>query len=155
MTAASQAYKPVPLPPGTGMRERRISRLADLVGTPLRNELDVVRQVERGLSPQIIERLVDQGLTRKELAFVVPARTLTHRIQKGERLSRDESERSLRLASLLILAEQVLGQEAAAGWLRQPLRRFDGASALETAQTEQGARLVEALLLQIDEGYVA
>jgi uncharacterized protein (DUF2384 family) len=45
---------------------------------------------------------------------------------QGEQLSRDESERGVRLANLLLLAEQVLGeQDIATAWLRQPLQRFD------------------------------
>ncbi|WP_158020784.1 antitoxin Xre/MbcA/ParS toxin-binding domain-containing protein [Chromobacterium sphagni] len=135
--------------------ERR-SRQSDLLGQPVCTDYDIVKVVANGLDPGVITRLTNEGLTRRELEFVIPPRTLTHRIKNGERLSTDESERSVRLVNLLLQAEQLLGgKEAATAWLRQPLRRFDGRSALEVARTEQGARLVEELLIQIEEGYVA
>ncbi|MEO2217001.1 antitoxin Xre/MbcA/ParS toxin-binding domain-containing protein [Chromobacterium vaccinii] len=132
----------------------RFARLSRIIGQRVRSDLEVARYVANGADTGLIDHLADEGLTRKELEFVIPARTLSHRIKKHEKLSRDESERGVRVASLLVLAQQVLGEEAT-GWLRQPLRRFDDASPLEMAQTEQGARLVENLLVQIDEGYVA
>ncbi|PXX51011.1 MULTISPECIES: antitoxin Xre/MbcA/ParS toxin-binding domain-containing protein [Aquitalea] len=134
----------------------QLDGLAKLLGQPLHSELELANSVADGLSTSLITNLGKAGLSRSELSFVIPERTLSHRIRKGEQLSRDESERGVRLANLLLLAEQVLGeQEIATAWLRQPLQRFAGASPLDTARTEQGARLVEALLLQIDEGYVA
>ncbi|MCD4486547.1 DUF2384 domain-containing protein [Chromobacterium vaccinii] len=132
----------------------RFARLSRIIGQRVRSDLEVARYVANGADTGLIDHLAGEGLTRKELEFVIPARTLSHRIKKHEKLSRDESERGVRVASLLVLAQQVLGEEAT-GWLRQPLRRFDEASPLEMAQTEQGARLVENLLVQIDEGYVA
>ncbi|MBM2885972.1 hypothetical protein BI343_10400 [Chromobacterium amazonense] len=149
-------FKPSPsaLPEQPSGPALRFARLSRIIGQPLQSDLEVARYVANGADTGLIEQLTGQGLTRKELEFVIPARTLSHRIKKHEKLSRDESERGVRIASLLALAQQVLGEEAT-GWLRQPLRRFDNASPLEMAQTEQGARLVENLLIQIDEGYVA
>ncbi|WP_434631336.1 antitoxin Xre/MbcA/ParS toxin-binding domain-containing protein [Chromobacterium sp. CV08] len=143
-----------PLPEQPRALALRFARLSRLIGQPVHSDLELARYVANGANPDLIECLIIEGLTRKELEFVIPARTLSHRIKKQERLSRDESERGVRVASLLALAQQVLGEEAT-GWLRQPLRRFDGESPLTLAQTEQGARLVENLLTQIDEGYVA
>ncbi|MDF0607031.1 MbcA/ParS/Xre antitoxin family protein [Neisseriaceae bacterium TC5R-5] len=148
-----QTNEPRPVRYGSSAR---LAELSKLVGKTLHSELELANYVSNGITPDIIGNLATEGLTRKELAFVIPERTLTHRIQKGELLSRDESERGIRLANLLLLAEQVLGdKKLATEWLRQTKKRFDGATPLETAKTEQGARLVEALLFQIDEGYVA
>ncbi|GGY23336.1 antitoxin Xre/MbcA/ParS toxin-binding domain-containing protein [Paludibacterium paludis] len=140
----------------TPARAARYTRLSKLIGHSVHSDLDVATCVAQGVEPILIDHLTREGLTRKELEFVIPARTLAHRIARKESLSRDESERGVRIANLLVLAEQVLGgAQAATDWLRHPLVRFGGATPLETARTEQGARLVENLLTQIDEGYFA
>lgn len=147
---------PIPMFKPQTVHARRYARLSTLIGHTVHSDLDVVTYVAKGAKTKLIDLLTHEGLTRKELEFVIPKRTLTHRIEKKELLSRDESERGVRVATLLVLAEQVLGDaKAATTWLRQPLTRFAGATPLETAKTEQGARLVETLLTQIDEGYFA
>ena len=133
-------------------------RLTQLLGAskPLRGDHDVAAFVRTCVRPEAIGHLAQAGLGRRHLATVVPPRTLTHRRQRHERLSRDESDRAVRLARIVALAETVLGDRAAAiGWLSTPKRRFDGASPLDTAESEAGARLVEDLLWQADEGYFA
>ncbi|WP_168209795.1 antitoxin Xre/MbcA/ParS toxin-binding domain-containing protein [Chromobacterium paludis] len=152
LTLFSPDFSALPEQPRTP--SRRFARLSRLIGHRVHSDIELARYVANGADTSLIDQLAGEGLSRKELEFVIPARTLSHRIKKHEKLSRDESERGVRMASLLVLAQQVLGEEAA-GWLRQPLRRFDEQSPLQLAQTEQGARLVENLLIQIDEGYVA
>ncbi|MBL3940451.1 DUF2384 domain-containing protein, partial [Bacteroides thetaiotaomicron] len=46
-------------------------------------------------------------------------------------------------------------QDKAMAWLRNGLQRFGGRTSLDMASTEHGARLVEEVLTQIDEGYFA
>jgi len=87
---------------------------------------------------------------------VVPRRTLTHRRARREALSRDESDRAVRLARLAALAEQVFGDpERSWRWLRAAKRQFQGRTPLQLMATEAGARLVEELLYRIDEGMAA
>ncbi|TAN55851.1 MAG: DUF2384 domain-containing protein [Betaproteobacteria bacterium] len=133
-------------------------RLTQLLAAhkPLRGDRDVAAFVRAGVRPEAIEHLARAGLGRRDLASVVPPRTLTHRHRRRERLSRDESDRAVRLARLVALAETVFGDRSAAlAWLSTPKRRFDGATPLEAAASEAGARLVEDWLWQADEGYFA
>lgn len=133
-------------------------RLTQLLAArkPLRGDRDVAAFVRTGVRPEALGHLARAGLGPRHLATVVPPRTLTHRRQRRERLSRDESDRAVRLARIVALAEAVFGDHAAAmAWLSTPKRRFDGTSPLDTAASEAGARLVEDALWQADEGYFA
>jgi uncharacterized protein (DUF2384 family) len=46
-------------------------------------------------------------------------------------------------------------RESALEWLRAPKRRFEGRTPLEMLRTETGGRLVDQMLIQIDEGMIA
>jgi len=122
-----------------------------------RSDQDLVRLVEKGLPISALDGLRDSGLTDDELyTLVVPRRTLTHRRARREALSRDESDRAVRLARLAALAEQVFGDpERSWRWLRAAKRQFQGRTPLQLMATEAGARLVEELLYRIDEGMAA
>lgn len=86
----------------------------------------------------------------------MPRRTLTHRRARREALSREESDRAVRLARIAALAEYVFGDPKRAWrWLRASKRQFHGSSPLQLMATEAGARLVEELLYRIDEGMAA
>lgn len=137
---------------------RLFKRLQQMLGVHgLRSDQDLVRLVEDRLATGAIERLVQSGLTDDEIyALIVPRRTLTHRRARHEPLSRDESDRAVRLARLAALAEQVFGDRPRAWhWLRASKRQFKGRSPLQMSGTEAGARLVEELLYRIDEGMAA
>jgi putative toxin-antitoxin system antitoxin component (TIGR02293 family) len=123
----------------------------------LRSDQDLVRLVEERLPVQTIVSLAAHGLTDAELYdLVLPRRTLTHRRAKREPLTREESDRAVRLARVTALAEEVFGDDEKAGrWLRKPKRRFDGRTPLQLLATEVGARLVEEALYQIDHGLAA
>lgn len=123
----------------------------------LRTDQDLVRLVEDGLGTNAIEELRRSGLTDDEIySLIVPRRTLTHRRARREALSREESDRAVRLARLAALAEHVFGDaERAWRWLRAPKRQFAARSPLQFMATEAGAHLVEELLHRIDEGMAA
>jgi putative toxin-antitoxin system antitoxin component (TIGR02293 family) len=132
-------------------------RFEDLLGTRAPSEQKIVRLVESGLPLNVVNRLVQRGLTKKEVfEVVIPARTLKHRKSKRQPLSREESERAVRAARILARADAVLGDEASAlAWLRSPKKRFEGRAPMEMLATEPGGRLVEEMLIQIDEGMFA
>lgn len=135
-----------------------LTRVQGILKTPrLRSDQDLVRVVEARLPTNVIDRLRDCGVTDEEVyALVVPRRTLTHRRARREALSRDESDRAVRLARVAALSEQVFGDaERAWRWLRAPKRQFRGRSALQLLATEAGARVVEELLYRVDEGMAA
>jgi putative toxin-antitoxin system antitoxin component (TIGR02293 family) len=135
-----------------------LKRVQEILQTPrLRSDQDLVQAVEERLSTDAIEGLRRSGVTDEEVyALVVPRRTLTHRRARQEALSRDESDRAVRLARTTALAEQVFGEsDRSWRWLRAPKRQFRGRSPLQLLATEAGARLVEELLHRVDEGMAA
>ncbi len=127
------------------------------LGAPAESEQKVVRLVEGGLPTKVIDHLVERGLTRREVFdVIIPLRTLKHRRSRHQPLSKEESERVVRAARVLARAQAVLGDEQAAlEWLRAPKRRFEGRAPLQMLSTEAGGRLVEQMLIQIDEGMFA
>jgi putative toxin-antitoxin system antitoxin component (TIGR02293 family) len=137
---------------------RLLKRVQDILGAQrLRSGQDLVRIVEERLALDAIDGLRQSGVTDEEIyALVLPRRTLTHRRTRGDALSREESDRAVRLARTLALAEQVFGDaERAWRWLRAPKRQFTSRSPLQLLATEVGARIVEELLYRIDDGMAA
>ena len=135
-----------------------LKRVQEMLGVRrLRSDQDLVRLVENRLATGAIDGLRRSGLTDDEIySLIVPRRTLTHRRARREALSRDESDRAVRLARIAALAEQVFGDSTRRwNWLRAEKRQFDGRSPLQVMVTEAGARLVEELLYRIDEGLAA
>jgi putative toxin-antitoxin system antitoxin component (TIGR02293 family) len=121
---------------------------------PPATEAEVLRVVERRLLPSVIKRLTVLGLTRTEIEeAVIPSRTLQHRRSRRERLSVEESDRVLRVVRVLSSAETLYGsRDRALAWLRRPHPRLEQRSPLSLLRTDTGSRIVEELLLQIDEG---
>jgi putative toxin-antitoxin system antitoxin component (TIGR02293 family) len=135
-----------------------LKRVQEMLGVhALRSDQDLVRLVEDRLPTGAIAGLRRSGLTDEEIySLVVPRRTLTHRLARRESLSRDESDRAVRLARIAALAEHVFGDGGRAWhWLRAAKRQFKDRSPLKLTATEAGARLVEELLYRIDEGMAA
>jgi putative toxin-antitoxin system antitoxin component (TIGR02293 family) len=126
------------------------------LGTPTESDEKIVRLVQRGLPTSVVNHLLQRGLTRNEVFdIVIPLRTWKHRKGRHQPLSVEESERAVRTARILARAQAVLGDEKSAlDWLRMPKRRF-GRAPLQMLSTESGGRLVEQMLIQIDEGMFA
>jgi len=123
----------------------------------IRSGEDLAVLVEKRLSPTAVKSLVRGGMSDAEVyQLIVPRRTLAHRIAKHQLLSKDESDKAVRVARITAMAEQVFGEsERAWRWLRKPKRRFDGKTPVEMLATEAGARLVEEMIVQIDYGLFA
>jgi len=117
-------------------------------------EAEMLRIVEGKLAPTVIKRLISLGLQRAEVdAVIIPLRTLQHRRSRREKLTVEESDRVLRVTRILSLAGSVYGsRERALAWLRKPHPRLDGRAPLSFLNTDTGSRMVEELLVQIDEG---
>jgi putative toxin-antitoxin system antitoxin component (TIGR02293 family) len=115
---------------------------------------DLLRIVEHQLSPSIIQRLPVLGLERAEIdALVIPARTLQHRRSRHEMLTVEESDRVLRMVRVLSQAEKVYeSRERALAWLRRPHPRLEGRAPISLLKTDTGSRIVEEMLIQIEEG---
>ncbi len=129
--------------------------IGEWLGVPVpKTDQQMLEMVERQLSTSAINRLVALGITRTEIdTLVIPLRTLQHRRSRREKLTVEESDRVLRLARLLSQAESLYGsRDRALAWLRRPHPRLGGRTPLEMLKTDTGSRLVEELLVQIDEG---
>jgi putative toxin-antitoxin system antitoxin component (TIGR02293 family) len=123
----------------------------------LKSDSDLVTLIEERLPVASISALIEHGVLEKEIySVIVPRRTLQHRRARKERLSREESDRAVRLARLAALNEKVFGdREAGLHWLRSPKKRFHGRTPMAMIETEAGSRLVEEALYLIDEGMAA
>jgi putative toxin-antitoxin system antitoxin component (TIGR02293 family) len=118
---------------------------------------DLVHLIRRGLPVGTVQFVLDSGrLTASELdQIVLPRKTLAHRIRLGT-LTPEQSDRLMRVARLLALAEETFGNQQKAGtWLRRPTSVFAGERPLDLLDTDEGAREVEALLGRISHGIAA
>ena len=123
----------------------------------IRSDKDFALLVEKRLAATAIQSLVRGGLFSAEVyQLIVPRRTLAHRIARHQPLSREESDRAVRVARISTMAERPLHDAGKAWpWLRKPKRRFEGNTPLEMLATEAGARLVEEKILQFEYGMAA
>ncbi len=134
-----------------------LSNVGQWLGTQPNSEFDLARLAEDGLPTDIVRVMTDHGLTTKEVhSLVIPERTLKHRRSRKERLSCEESDKAIRTARVLAQAQSIFGnQEKALLWMRQAKKRFGGRTPLDLLSREAGGRLVEEMLIQIDEGMFA
>ncbi len=122
----------------------------------LTSEMDVVKLVHNRLPVSVVDRLLAEGVTKQEIDVIAPPRTLAHRRANAESLTVEESDRAVRLARIVAQSESVFGsKDKAMGWLRRPMKRFEGGTPIEMLTTEVGSRLVEEALVQIDVGFFA
>lgn len=128
--------------------------LTNYLGLAAQSEFQVAELVEKGLPLESIPLLKEKGLTFTEISeVVISPRTLKHRKARSERLSNEETDRVVRVARIVSLAEQVFkNHEKGLAWLRTPDERMQGRTPLSLLHTESGGRVVENLLWQIDDG---
>jgi len=124
------------------------------VGLKAVSDLELALLPEKGLPLKAIQSLKDQGLTFTEISeIVISPRTLKHRKSRKEKLSSVETDRALRMARIVDLADRVFGSRAKALlWLRSADDRLDHRTPMQMLVNESGGRLVESMLWQIDEG---
>ncbi len=130
--------------------------IGDWLGVkPPMTQAAVLGIIEQQLDPPVIQRLFEMGMSRDEVhSVIIPARTLQHRRSRNERLTVEESDRVIRALRVLSAAEGVYeSRERALQWLRRVNPRLNGRSPISLLKTDTGARIVEELLGQIDEGY--
>jgi putative toxin-antitoxin system antitoxin component (TIGR02293 family) len=142
----------------TGSPPGLYSRLGGKLGVArIRSDRDLASLVEKRLPSTAIKSLVRGGLSDAEVyQLIVPRRTLAHRVANHQSLSKEESDKAVRVARITAMAEQVFGESARAWrWLRKPKRSFFGKRPIEMLATEAGARIVEELIFQIDHGLAA
>lgn len=124
-------------------------------GHRLSSELDWTEAIEEGLPTEALEAAMDQGsLSWKDIGeLVIPRRTFSHRKEKGQPLTSEESDRLVRLLRAVAKAKETFqNEEKAERWLRKENRALGGRTPLEVLKTESGARLVENVLGRIGHG---
>jgi putative toxin-antitoxin system antitoxin component (TIGR02293 family) len=134
------------------------ARLGGKLGiAQIRSDRDLASLVEKRLPATAIRSLVRGGLSDAEVyQLIVPRRTLAHRVAKHQSLSKEESDKAVRVARITAMAEQVFGEpDRAWRWLRKAKRSFGGKTPIEMLATEAGARLLEEMIVQIDDGIAA
>ena len=129
---------------------------AKLIGVQVKNSVELVKHVEKGLSFTAVEALQKQmDLAAKEMALLldIKFRTFLRRKEAG-RLQPAESDRVLRTSRLFARAKDLFegDQAAARGWLMTSQRALGGAIPLEIAKTEVGAREVERIIGRLEQG---
>jgi putative toxin-antitoxin system antitoxin component (TIGR02293 family) len=130
---------------GTKILKKDIGNAADLVGL-----------IREGLPAEILPALADGlSMDRKAVAQAVgiTERTLSRRLSKGSRLSAIESDRTVRLARILALTTETLGDMGKASqWLKTPNRALDGQTPFNLLDTDAGVQSVETILGRIAYG---
>jgi putative toxin-antitoxin system antitoxin component (TIGR02293 family) len=95
-------------------------------------------------------------LTLKELAGALDLSSRSLQRRRRGRLARFESDRLYRLARLLALAHESLGDTARASrWFKRTNRALGGVAPIAAIDTELGARQVEHLLGRIAYGGIS
>jgi len=124
----------------------------------LTSEKDMREAIRLGFPPAVVGELMRaSGLSLKELASALDLspRSLQRRRRSG-RLARYESDRLYRLARIIALADEFLGdRERALRWLKHPNRALGGMPPVEALDTELGARQVENILGRIAYGGIS
>jgi putative toxin-antitoxin system antitoxin component (TIGR02293 family) len=130
------------------------AHLGPLIGIAPTSDFNLAEIVESGLPLASLTQLRERGLTATELSdIVISPRTLKHRKARNEPLSQEETDRAVRVARIVALAEDVFGNhDKALLWLRSPDDRLASRTPLNMLQTESGGRLVESMLWALDEG---
>jgi putative toxin-antitoxin system antitoxin component (TIGR02293 family) len=128
-----------------------------LIGVNVRSEADLIEVLDRGIPVDALSELTKGGLSAEEVErLIIPRRTLSHRKARSQSLNRSESERALRVASILAHAEQTfVNRDKAHIWLRRPTSALGGRRPIDLLDCETGGRLVEQLLYRIGHGIAA
>ncbi len=128
------------------------------LGRALASESHLREAIREGFPPRVVAELMHaSGLTLKELAGALDlsARSL-QRHRRAGRLASYESDRLYRLARIVALADEYLGDhERALRWLKRSNRALGGLAPVSVIDTELGARQVENLLGRIGYGGIS
>jgi putative toxin-antitoxin system antitoxin component (TIGR02293 family) len=134
-----------------------VPQLFDLIGLEPCSQVNLAKMIDSGLPLGVISALKEAGLTATEISEIITSpRTLKSRKTRNEPLSLKESDRVVRLARIISQADGVFAsRDKALLWLRTPDDRLDGCPPLKWLVSGAGARVVESLLQQVDDGIYA
>ncbi|MFZ0803523.1 MAG: antitoxin Xre/MbcA/ParS toxin-binding domain-containing protein [Terriglobales bacterium] len=128
-----------------------------VLGRTLRSDDDLREAIREGFPHAVLTELMQaSGLTLKELADALDLSSRSLQRRRRGRLARFESDRLYRLARVLALARESLGDETRASrWLKRTNRALGGVAPIAAIDTELGARQVESLLGRIAYGGIS
>jgi putative toxin-antitoxin system antitoxin component (TIGR02293 family) len=114
----------------------------------------VHEDIVRGIEARKVKALIDRGvLNAKQVYRVVPERTFNRRLANGEALKPSESDAIARLLRIVETARKIFGDAEFAGkWLTLPNPVLKERIPIQLAETDAGAREVEAALLHFAYG---
>jgi putative toxin-antitoxin system antitoxin component (TIGR02293 family) len=119
---------------------------------------EVIASIRKGLPISVVSTLTaNLGIPSLELTKKLGLSKATfHRRQKTGRLTADESDKAVRYSRLFSQAVETMeSKEAARQWLSSPQIGLGGATPLDYAETEAGAREVANLLGRIEYGVIS
>lgn len=120
------------------------------------SRMAMAKEIKTGIAFHHLENLrASSLLSNEELAEVIAVspKTISRRSKTGI-LSPTQSEHLVRFGMLVDQAHGLFegDEQAARRWLRQPNPVLGGATPLETAETELGAKEVSELIVRLDHG---
>jgi putative toxin-antitoxin system antitoxin component (TIGR02293 family) len=117
---------------------------------------ELVDLVREGLPAETLPWMAEElSLDRSTVARVagISGRTLSRRLATHSRLSAEESDRMVRIARVLAMADETLGDRPKASrWLQTPNRALEDRTPFELLDTDAGVRSVETVLGRIAYG---
>ena len=121
-------------------------------------EVKWVELIRAGLPSQSLARAAEAlSLSVNDLSrrLRLPPRTVYRRVQKRDRLTQEESERSVRVARSLARAQQILGDEEGRRWLLDGSRALGGEVPLSLLDTADGFTAVMDELGRLEHGVIS
>ena len=111
-------------------------------------------EIVRGIEAERVKALIDRGvLGTKQVFRVIPERTFGRRLAKREMLKTSEADAIGRLLRVTEYAEKTFGDASfARQYLHLPNPALKGRIPIEMAETDAGAREVEAALSRFAHG---
>jgi putative toxin-antitoxin system antitoxin component (TIGR02293 family) len=130
---------------------------ARTLGRPLGTDSDLREAIREGFPHAVLQKVMRaSGLTLAELASALDLSSRSLQRRRQGRLARFESDRLYRMARLMALARETLGEGGRAmRWLKRANRALGGVAPLAAIDTELGARQVENLLGRIAYGGIS
>src|SRR5882724_4878717 len=111
-------------------------------------------EIVRGVPAKRVQELIDRGVLREKAVYrVIPERTFKRRLANRDVLKVSEGDAIARLVRVTEEANKIFSDTDFAGqWLILPNPVLNGRVPIELAETDAGAREVEAALTHIAYG---
>jgi putative toxin-antitoxin system antitoxin component (TIGR02293 family) len=131
----------------------------EAVGAKVRSESEMEQLLREGLPVSVLSSFRDRwSLSVMELSctLAIPKSTLMRMLERRTRMGQGDSDRVYRLAAILALAEEAIGDRKKAQlWLRRTNEVLGNQTPLRALETEIGVRRVEQILGRIAYGGVS